>query len=434
MRSKQKMVVLAAFVALIVLVTIILAQKKVRAAQTPSEPVQVNYIPPPEVGASPDATYGEALETPNQRRRRLAAEAAAGVPSPDQYPFREALSALQESPSSAPAQPIAGLPPVQSTPVKRTRAKSTSKQSPSKLTSAKLVQPSGDSGTQTSLSPSPTANDAVTVSDRWRTTRDTPAEGRDGRVIYSEGGGMPTVVCAPLRLCIVELQTGERLTGEPQIGDSVRWSIEPASFGSGELTTPMIVIKPKAVGLDTNLVITTDRRSYYLRLTSNSQDYVARIAFDYPDDSQARWAIAVQKQAQIDRDAQFDKGVKTLAETVEALNVDYTLKGDAAIRPMRVVDDGVHTYIQMSPAILHREAPVLAILGPDGKAEMVNYRVQGSVYVVDRLFERGRLILGSGRKAEKADITRGPAKTRRFFARDPFRGFSVDQKEEEKPQ
>ena len=245
---------------------------------------------------------------------------------------------------------------------------------------------------------------------------------------------MPTVVCAPLRLCIVELQPGEKLTGEPQIGDSVRWNIEPASFGSGELITPMIVIKPKAVGLDTNLLITTDRRSYYLRLMSNSQDYVARVAFDYPDDSRAKWTRALQKQAQADRESQFEKGTKTLADTVETLNVDYTIKGDVAIRPIRVLDDGIHTYIQMSPAVLHREAPVLAILGPEGKAEMVNYRVQGSVYVVDRLFERGRLILGSGRKARKADISRGHVKIRRPFASDPFRSLANNRKEEDKPQ
>jgi type IV secretory pathway VirB9-like protein len=89
----------------------------------------------------------------------------------------------------------------------------------------------------------------------------------------------------------------------------------------------------------------------------------------------------------------------------------------------------------MNPAILHREAPVLAVIGLDGKAEMVNYRVQGSVYVVDRLFDRGRLILGSGRKARKADITRGSARDGRLFARDPFRDVGNEGKtDEEKSQ
>src|SRR5207302_9654304 len=109
----------------------------------------------------------------------------------------------------------------------------------------------------TGILPAATATDALSMNDRWQNARDTPAEGRDGRVVCSDGSGLPTVVCAPLRLCIVELQAGEKLTGEPQIGDSVRWNIEPASYGPAEMTTPMIVIKPKAVGLDTNLVIPT---------------------------------------------------------------------------------------------------------------------------------------------------------------------------------
>jgi type IV secretion system protein VirB9 len=46
----------------------------------------------------------------------------------------------------------------------------------------------------------------------------------------------------------------------------------------------VIVLKPQGPGLDTNLLITTDRRAYYLRLLSKPDDYVARVAFAYPDD------------------------------------------------------------------------------------------------------------------------------------------------------
>ena len=403
MRSTLKMVVSAVVV---LMPLIILVHKKVTASQSQDAPVQVNRIPPPQPDASPDPNQGEALETPNQRRRRLAAEAAPAPPTAAQYPFTEALGALQDGTLKAPTNRLPHPPPPKS--------------------SAKKAEAAKDSRPKPEVSASATASAAVTMSDRWQKTGDLPAEGKDGRVVYSEGGGLPAVVCAPLRLCIVELQTGEKLTGEPQIGDSVRWSVEPASYGSGELTTPMIVIKPKAVGLDTNLVITTDRRSYYLRLISSSQDYVARVSFDYPDDERANWAIALQKQAQAAKEAQSDKGVKTLADSVGALNVDYRIKGDKSIRPILVVDDGVHTYIQMNPAVLHREAPVLAVIGPDGKAEMVNYRVQGSVYVVDRLFDRGRLILGSGRSARKADIISGSVKDRRLFARDPYRDLGND--------
>lgn len=101
---------------------------------------------------------------------------------------------------------------------------------------------------------------------------------------------------------MIELQSGEKLVGEPQIGDSVRWNLSPAMYGSGESLTSVIVLKPQASGLDTNLLITTDRRAYYLRLLSKPEDYVARVAFAYPDDeeNERKWRkqLAEQKEQQ----------------------------------------------------------------------------------------------------------------------------------------
>ena len=69
---------------------------------------------------------------------------------------------------------------------------------------------------------------------------------------------------------MIELQAGEKLVGEPHIGDSVRWNLSPALYGNGDTATSVIVLKPQAPGLDTNLLITTDRRAYYLRLLSKA--------------------------------------------------------------------------------------------------------------------------------------------------------------------
>ena len=115
---------------------------------------------------------------------------------------------------------------------------------------------------------SPTAAAAVAASQQWGTQTNTPAAGADGRVLYSYGAGMPTVVCAPLRVCIVEMEPGEKIVGEPHIGDAVRWNVAPAIYGEGPQATALIVLKPQAPGLDTNMLITTDRRAYYLRLIS----------------------------------------------------------------------------------------------------------------------------------------------------------------------
>lgn len=61
----------------------------------------------------------------------------------------------------------------------------------------------------------------------------------------------------------------------------------------------------------------------------------------------------------------------------------------------------------MNPDTQHREAPVLVVVGSDGKAEMPDYRVKGDMYIADRIFDRAQLVLGSDKKAKKVEITRG---------------------------
>jgi P-type conjugative transfer protein TrbG len=253
------------------------------------------------------------------------------------------------------------------------------------------------------------AKDAVRVTEKWMAEPTSPSPGPDGRVLFSYGAGLPTVVCAPLRVCMIELQTGEKLVGEPHIGDSVRWNVSPALYGEGNSITSIIVLKPSMPGLDTNLLITTDRRAYYLRLISKPEDYVARVAFAYPDDEsgERKWQ---QHLAELKRQEEERSHIEDLPEgAADALHFNYRLKGgDENIRPVRVFDDGKKTYIQMPGQATNRELPVLVVIGANKKPEMVNYRVKGSTYIVDRLFERAQLVLGTGKKAQKVEVTHEP--------------------------
>jgi P-type conjugative transfer protein TrbG len=254
----------------------------------------------------------------------------------------------------------------------------------------------------------PTALEAVRVSESWRVAHNAPAAGADGRVLYAYGAGLPIIVCAPLRVCIIELQAGEHITGEPQIGDSVRWNVSPAMYGQGEGATSVIVLKPQEPGLDTNLLITTDRRAYYLRLVSNPTDYIARAAFSYPEEENSeRWQQHLLAQRAQAEQTKREAHLLPAMITADRLNFDYRVTGGTEeVRPVRVFDDGAKTFIQMRPGIENREAPVLLVVGSDGKGEMTNYRVQQQTYIVDRLFERARLLLGAGKKAQKVEITR----------------------------
>jgi len=254
----------------------------------------------------------------------------------------------------------------------------------------------------------PTALEAVRMSETWRGGQNTPAPGPDGRILYAYGAGLPIVVCAPIRVCIIELQAGERITGEPQIGDSVRWNISPAMYGQGEQATSVIVLKPQEPGLDTNLLVTTDRRAYYLRLVSKPQDYVARVAFSYPDEDNAqKWQQHILEQRALAQESKREAQLMPAMITADKLNFNYKITGaNEQLRPLRVFDDGSKTYIQMRADIQNREVPVLVVMGTDGKGEMTNYRVQQRTYIVDRLFDRAQLVLGVGKKAQKVEISR----------------------------
>ena len=342
--------------------------------------------------ADPTAVKAPAIEVKRERP-------AAGVPPLlQQYDFGEQLKALQEGqPFAFPAEvsPVFAQPPKTGT----------------GQTSEPEAVPK-DYRPRTDVPLTPTALEAVRVSERWRGENNAPAAGSDGRVLYSFGAGLPTVVCAPLRVCMIELQAGEKIVGEPHIGDSVRWNISPALYGTGEQSTAVIVLKPQTPGLDTNLLVTTDRRAYYLRLISKAEDYVARVAFAYPDDdSNRKWQQQMAEQKAAAQKEKHPAEVAPAVFAVEKMNFSYIIKGgDEHIRPLRVFDDGAKTYIQMPADIQHREAPVLVVLGADGKGEMTNYRVREQTYIVDRLFDRANLVLGTGKKAQKVEISRGEPK------------------------
>jgi type IV secretion system protein VirB9 len=253
------------------------------------------------------------------------------------------------------------------------------------------------------------AEKAVQLSGSWTSADTTPSKSADGRVMYAYGSGLPVVVCAPLRVCIIELQAGEKIVGEPQIGDSVRWNITPAAYGDGANHTEMLVIKPTEIGLDTNLVVTTDRRSYYMRLVSKQSDYIARTAFTYPADDSAKWRMHIEQQQREDQQQLQQRNERQLLPamvTADKLNFNYDVSGSVKIRPRRVFDDGSKTYIAMPPDIANKQLPILLVVGADGKDEETNYRVKEQTYIVDRLFDRAKLVLGNGKKAEKVEIAR----------------------------
>ena len=75
---------------------------------------------------------------------------------------------------------------------------------------------------------------------------------------------------------------------------------------------------------------------------------------------------------------------------------------------MRAFDDGAKTYIEFPPNLGTAEAPPLFVIGGSGQAQLVNYRVKGRYYEIDRLIEAAELRLGE----DPQTIVRITAETR----------------------
>ena len=206
---------------------------------------------------------------------------------------------------------------------------------------------------------------------------------------YSEGA-LFRLFTAPERVSDIALQPGETLTSVAA-GDTVRWTVGDTTSGSGEGRRTHILVKPFAPGLSTNLVITTDRRVYHVQMTSTASTAMTSIRWTYPLDE-------LQSLARQRAEAEAARPVST-GIAIEQLQFNYRISGDTpAWRPLRAFDDGRQTWIEFPADLATGEAPPLFVLGDKGEAELVNYRVVGRYYVIDRLFAAAELRLGARRQ------------------------------------
>ncbi|WP_084396251.1 P-type conjugative transfer protein TrbG [Henriciella aquimarina] len=204
---------------------------------------------------------------------------------------------------------------------------------------------------------------------------------------YTEGA-LYRLYASPGQVSDIALQPGETLVSV-SAGDTVRWVVGDTLSGSGASEQAHILVKPVSTGLLTNLMIATDRRTYHLELESIEGAYMAALSWRYPADEIA--AIVTRGASGARREtASVERGVP-----LEGLNFDYRISGDTPDwRPVRAFDDGRQVYIQMPASIAASDLPPLFVLGEDGDAELVNYRVRANYYIVDRLFRAAELRLG----------------------------------------
>lgn len=211
--------------------------------------------------------------------------------------------------------------------------------------------------------------------------RPDPATFADATQIYDYApGAIYEIYGAPGFISTVLLEPGETIV-TVAAGDTTRWMVEQAVGGDIANARAMLLIKPTRPSIRTNIVLVTDRRTYAIEaIATSGQTYSAQTAWRYPADA--------------------DHELRGGPTAIETLNFAYrirTIRGfNPHWRPVRVFDDGRKTYIEFPPAMSTSEAPPLFVI-ENGEAGLVNYRVSGSRYVIDRLFDIAELRLGDER-------------------------------------
>ena len=210
---------------------------------------------------------------------------------------------------------------------------------------------------------------------------------------WSEGA-LYQVYAAPGQITDIALEPGESLTGSGPIaaGDTTRWIIGDTESGSGATRRVHVLVKPSRADISTNLVITTDRRTYMIELRAGEKPYMPAVSWAYPQ-------------------APAGKGQAVPATPVipveAARNYRYALTGDdPPWKPVAIYDDGRRVYVEFPRGIVQGEMPPIFVIGPEGEAQIANSRISQHILIVDRLFGAAELRLGGSDHQQTVRIAR----------------------------
>ena len=246
----------------------------------------------------------------------------------------------------------------------------------------------------------PTGRAAIAAANREaRSAASTDAFVGGVRIFGWDPGRVYEVWTAPLRVTALTLAPGETVTAKAA-GDTVRWQIGESVSGVGAAVRTHVLIKPLQTGLETNLVLTTSQRVYLLILRSGGADaFNAAIAWDYAVSSTTPSALLETSPGAL-APTEGPPSVDVAAVTPEGpLDARYRIepRGRAPRwSPTAVFNDGVRTFIALSPDVAVDETPALFVM-TGGDAQLVNYRQADGLLIVDRVFDEAELRLGDRR-------------------------------------
>lgn len=217
------------------------------------------------------------------------------------------------------------------------------------------------------------------------------------------------VLAKPKAVTHLQFATDEMLQSVAS-GDTAQWELTPTKNRKN------LFIKPKFEGIETSMTVITDKRTYQfvLRSTADGKKWYQRVSWMYSSSLVLEQDALLDAQANVPMsgglpDSVQGSGIRPLQPTFnlpplhatgssattlkpDSLRFNYKVEGDAAFRPTQVFDDGKFTYLRMPQDV--QELPALFAVIEGQEYSLVNYTVDGSYMVAQRLLENAVLKLG----------------------------------------
>lgn len=247
----------------------------------------------------------------------------------------------------------------------------------------------------------------------------------------------PILACSPDKVCSIQLEANEKVLDKVS-GDTVRWQIVTGVAGS-RANVPMIFFKPVDVGtvvdpIQTNLIITTDRRIYEMRLQAVKSVSRTRYGFTYGGKNLST-SVSTPVAAAISGEPQnlshgantaevgltMGQGMESTGSSLTAMvqqepsppsfngfnafDHNYRIVGDTDYKPVAAWNDGISTYFQMPRSA---PSPSIYIQPAYGSLQIANLHGPiNDVYSVTGTPDHIVLIGAIGKKVPHIDIFKG---------------------------
>ena len=232
-------------------------------------------------------------------------------------------------------------------------------------------------------------------------------EYQNGRLkgfLYKENS-VYEIQCQTYHSTLIQFEPGEEMLEMPYISEPDVWRISRGIGVKNGLPTQHLIIKPDYTNLVSTLIVITNRRVYQMELKSFNDRYMPIVQWIYPQGitDTATWAQYEQ-----------NKNIATVFRGInpEYLSFDYKMQHSIFNKPIwlpkQVYDDGYKTYIVLNEKSLIMKYPIVF----NHKNEIINYRTEKNIMIIDQLIEKVTLRLGNQKVSiEKKKTTAAGSET-----------------------